>query len=528
MRAAVVRFGENARGPTAMGVDILADLVACTLGPAGRAVLVGRRHAAPRLLRNGYAIAAELELDDLAEQTGVRMLRELAWRTSDAVGDGTSTAILLARALLRTGRKAVLAGLSQAELIGLIEAHAAAVVDRLEAAADAAPSGDDLRRFTTQTVGGDVALGELLAQAHEAAGADGLVVVEAGKGSRDGLRYDPGMHLDQGWLSPHLVDDPRHGTIELDDPLILVHAGAIDDLAPVLRVLEMVAEAGRSLLILADSLAERALAVLVANKRRAGLKVAAVKAPGAGPWRRLILEDVALATGATLIAADLGTSLAGLRPQVLGRADRVQVGREATTIFGGRGDARRCAERVAEIRGAISREQHLSFDREQHRKRLARLISGIATLAIGGLTPSHLQQRVELAKGASAALGAARSGGIVFGGSAALVHAANLAAPDLPGGIAGALIGGMVKAAAEAPLRAIVRNAGCDTDLIAPRVAADRGLAFDALRRDLVPLAALRDPLPVVVTAWRNAVSTASRLLTVDCAVSSLATHARS
>ena len=521
MSATVVRFGENARRPTAAGVDILADLIDRTIGPAGRAVLVGRRHAAPKLLRNGYAIAAELELDDLAEQTGVRMLRELAWRTSDTVGDGTSTAILVARSLLRAGRKAAFAGMSQAELIGLVEAHAETIVNHLKAAAEPAPTGDGLRRFAAQTVGGDVALGELLAEAHGAAGVDGLVTVEAGKSSTDTLRYDDGLHLDQGWLSPHLVDDQRDRMIELDDPLILVHAGPITALEPMFRVLEMVAEAKRSLLIVANSLAEQALAALIANKRRAGLKVAAVKAPGTGPWRRLILEDIAIATGATLIAADLGTSLAGLRPQVMGRADKIRVGPDATTIIGGRGDAGRRAERTAEIRIAITREQHLSFDREQHRKRLARLTAGIATLSIGGLTPSHLQQRMELAKGASAALGAALSGGLVAGGSAALVHAANRAIPDLPGGIAGVLIGGMTKAAAEAPLRAIVRNAGADTDLVPPRVAADPTLAFDALCRDLVPLEALRDPLLVMLTAWRNAVSTASRLLTVDCAVTS-------
>ncbi len=519
MSASVVRFGEDARRPTAAGVDILADLVARTIGPAGRAVLVGRRHAAPRLLRNGYAIAAELELDDPAEQAGVRLLRELAWRTSDAVGDGTSTAILVARALLGAGRRATLAGIPQAELVALMAAHTAIVAADLETTAEPLAEGEDLARFATQAAGGDAALGALLAEAHGRAGADGLVVIEEGRGSGHAVRFDAGLHFDQGWISPHLVDDQRRQTIELDDPLVLVHAGPITALDPIVRVLELIAEAGKSLLLVAESLGEQALATLIANKRRAGLKVAAVKAPGAGPWRRLMLEDIAIATGATLLADDAGSTLAGLRPQALGRAKGVRVARAATTIIEGKGDKALVAQRSAEIRWAIAREQHLSFDREQHQKRLAWLTSGIATVAVGGYTPSHLKQQVEQATAASAALAAARSGGLVAGGSAALPHAANRVSGTLPGGLAGELLGRTFKVAAEAPLRAIIRNAGGDADLLAPRVAGDATCTFEAHSRSLVPLAALRDPLPVLLAAFRNAVSTASRLLTVDCSL---------
>lgn len=521
MSASVVRFGEDARRPTIVGADILADLVARTIGPAGRAVLVGRRHAAPRLLRNGYAIAAVLELDDPAQQAGVVMLRELAWRTSDAVGDGTSSAVLIARALLRAGQRATSAGMPAVELVGLIEAHADVILASLQAAAEELPDGEMLARFAAQAVGGDAELGALLAEAHQAAGSDGVVVVEEGRGAADTYRFDAGLHVDQGWLSPHLVDDQRTQGIELDDPLILLHAGPIAVLDPMVRVLELIAQAKRSLLVIADSLADQALSTLVANKRRAGLQVAAVKAPGVGPWRRLTLEDLAIATGGTLIAPDLGSSLDGLRPQVMGGAAKVRVRQTETSIVGGKGNAAAVAERCREIRQAIASEQHLSFDREQHQKRLARLTSGVATLSIGGLTASLLQQRLEQAKGASAALAAARKAGLVVGGSAALVHAAERARATLPPGIAGEVLGRMMKAATEAPLRAIIRNAGGDADLVAPRVAAQPTLTFDAHCRDLVPLKTLREPLLVVQTSFRNAISMASRLLTVDCALGS-------
>lgn len=507
------------------GIDTLADLVARTIGPSGRAVLVGRRHAMPQLCRNGYGIARDLELQAPAEQVGVVMLRELAWRTSDAVGDGTKTAILAARALLRAGGRASLLGIPPAELTGLLASHQRAVLDALNDMALPSPRGEAIASFATQAAGGDPALGALLAEAHDAAGADGMVVVEAGQGADDAVRFAAGLHLEQGWFSPHLVGDLASATIELDDPLILLHAGPIDRLEPVLRVLEMIAAAGRSLVIIADAFSEQALATLVANKRRAGLEVAAIKAPGAGPWRRLLLEDIAVATGATLIAPELGTSLEGMRPHVMGRATSVRIGRNATTIIGGRGDEAAIAVRVAQIRQAIARERHLGFDREQHQQRLARLTAGIATLTVGGVTPSHLHDRLEQARNASAAVASALVGGLVAGGSAALVHATVRAGSSLPTGLVGELLRRMFQAAAEAPLRAIVRNAGADADLEVPRLVLQPGLAFEAHERRLVPLETLREPLLVVRTSFRNAVSAAGRLLTVECALAAPRRH---
>lgn len=519
MNGAVVRLGEAACQPAMRGIDLVADLVAGTIGPAGRAVLVGRDHATPLLLRNGHAIAKNLDLADRGGQTGVLLMRELAWRTSDAVGDGTSTAILAARAFARAGAVAGLAGIPQAELAAMIEAHRDAVLDALAAEARPAPDAAALRDFAIQAVGGDAALGELLAEAHERAGADGLVLVEEGRGTEDALRFDAGLHLDQGWLSPHLVDDRHSRAIEIEDALVLLHAGPIEALEPMLRVLEMIAEAKRGLVIIADSLSERALATLIQNKRRAGLKIAALKAPGAGPWRRLMLEDIAIATGGGVIAEDLGTSLKTLRPHLLGAAGKVRVGRDGTAIIGPKGEAEAIAARCAAIRDAIAREKHLSFDREQHQKRLARLRAGIATLRVGARTPSQLKLRLDQARNASAALAAALAGGLSPGGGAALVHAARAASAGLPQDIAGRLLGRMFARASEAPLFAIARNAGAEPDLVVPRVAASTGLAFDARTRGLVPAETILDPLPVVRTAFRNAVSSAARLLCIGAAV---------
>lgn len=515
MNAKVVRVGEAARQPAMRGIDVVADLVAGTMGPAGRAVLVGRNHAPPLLLRNGYAVARNLELVSRDEQAGVLLMRDLAWRVSDAVGDGTSTAILAARAFVRAGRLAAAAGLAPGELQAAIDAHSKVVLGALGAASIPAPEAAALERVATQALGGDSVLGALLADAHIQAGSDGMVVVEEGRSAEDTLRFDAGLHFDQGWISPNLVDDARTQTIEIEDPLILVHAGPITALQPIVRVLEMIAEAGRGLVIIADSVADDALTTLIANKRGAGLKVAAIKAPGAGAWRRLTLEDIAIATGATLIAEELGHSLAELRPQFMGGAARIIVRRHDSTIVGGKGDPAGVATRTVEIRDAIAREKHLSFDREQHRKRLARLQAGIGTLGIGGRTPTHLQLRLEQARNASATLAAALSGGLVPGGSAALVHAERSAARALPEGLLGSLVNRMFAAAAAAPLRAVVRNAGGDDDLALGRIAADPGLTFDVRSREIVPVETIMDPASVVVAAFRGAVSTASRLLGV-------------
>jgi chaperonin GroEL len=519
MAARIIRFGREAAEPLARGVDIVADLVATTLGPAGRAVLVGRTHAAPLMLRSGYSVVQQLDLPDADRQAGVLTMRELAWRMSDQVGDGTSTAMVMARAFLRAGARAVLAGVPPAELQDAIDAHCSRVAAELDAASSPASTDAVLVRVATQAAGGDAAIGALVAGAHVQVGLDGVVAIEEGRGSEDHVQVYHGLHFDQGWISPHFAD-PDTQSVEIDDPLILLHLDPISEFGPIVPALEMIAKADRGLVLIAENVGSDALRTLIVNKQHSGFKVAAVKAPGTGPWRQLMLEDIALATGGTVIAEQLGTSLEHLRPQMAGRARKVRITRTDTMIIGGGGDRAALAIRTREIRDAIVREKNLSFDRDQHRKRLARLEAGIATVRIGGITATEIAQRLARAKAASAAVRAARFGGVLAGGSAALVHAGRRAEAVLPQGLVGRMLGRTFAAALSAPLHAIADNAGLDGRTVVHRLAAEGdGLCFDVSTRCLVAGETLLDPVAVLKAALVNSVSVASRLLGVGAAV---------
>ncbi len=520
MAGKIVRFGTAAGEALARGVDVAADLVACTLGPAGRAVLVGRTHAAPLMLRNGYGIVQQLDLANPEHQAGVLLMRELAWRTSDQVGDGTSSTIVMARAFLRAGALAKFAGVPGSELQAVIDAHCAVVASELEAASRPVLTGDALLRVATQAAGGDAAVGALIADAHARAGADGVVVVEEGRGNEDHVQVDAGLHFDQGWISPHFAGDPAAQSVEIEDPLILLHLGPVNDIGPILPALEMIAKADRGLVLIAESVGGEALNTLVVNKQRAGFKVAAVKAPGAGPWRQLMLDDIAIATGGLVIDEAFGSTLENLRPQMAGRARAVRITSAGTTIIDGQGDPAMRAIRTREVRDAISREKHLSFYREQHRKRLTRLEAGIATVRVGGVTATEITQRFDRAKTASAAVRAAQAGGVVAGGSAAFVHAGRRTEAKLPRDLAGRMAGRMFAAALQAPLNAIADNAGLDGRAVVSRVAAEGGcLCFDAATRDFARSNTLFDPMAVLRAALINSVSTASRLLGIGATV---------
>jgi chaperonin GroEL len=517
-----VRSGECASAGVARGVNLIADLVSVTLGPAGRAVLVGRTHAPTLLLRNGHAISQEVDVEEGERQMGVQAMRELAWRTSDQVGDGTSTAIVMARAVVNEGIRAIAAGIAPAVLQKAIDTHCSRLVAELDSMG--APIGDDsqLVRVATQAAGGDSAIGKLLADVHVKAGLDGVVQIEEGHGTGDEARFVPGLHFDQGWISPHFVDDQDSQSVEMDDPLILLHLAPINDLNPIVPVLEMMAKARRGLVIVAENVGGAALAALIVNKQRAGLKVAAVKAPGTGLWRQLMLDDIAIATGATVISDQLGTTLSNLRPQMAGRAKRIRIDSTGTTIFGGGGDPALVQARIRELRDAIAHEKDLSFDREQHQKRLAWLAAGIGMIRMGGGTESEIRDRRNRAKAASAAVRAAQLGGAVAGGSAALVHAERRARRALPKDLTGRVVTRILAAAVEAPLRAIAENAGDDGRAVVARVAASGGtLCYDAARRSFPPPDALCDPLPVVRASLVNSISTASRLLGIGATIAS-------
>jgi chaperonin GroEL len=524
MAAKIVRPGGVAGTLLAGGVDVAADLVATTLGPAGRAVLVGQSHGQALFLRNGYAVLQEVDIGGGERQMGVQAMRELAWQTSDEVGDGTSTAVVMARALLNAGARAMRAGLSPAALQDAIDAHCRVIVTELEAMCRPVTGGDQLVRVATQAAGDDGVIGRLIAEAHDKAGVDGVVQVEAGHGVADELRVDPGLHFDQGWVSSHFAAEVGGKSVEIDDPLIILHFGQLSELGPIVPVLEMIAKADRGLVIIADNVSGDALTTLLVNKQRAGFKVAAVKAPGTGLWRQTMLEDIAVATGGMVIAEHLGTRLEHLRPHMAGRAEKITITEKTTTIQGGRGERPAVETRIREIRDAIAGEKHLSYDRDQHRKRLAWLTAGIATVRLGGFTATEIGARKERAKEASAAVRAALAGGILPGGSSALVHAGRRASSRLPNDLTGRLLGRIFGAALAAPLRAIAHNAGADGRAVIARVAdAPDTVCYDALTRDLVASEELCDPLPIAKAALVNSVSTASRLLNVGAAITSRA-----
>ena len=524
MAAKTIRFGEEAGSALARGVDLAADLVATTIGPAGRSVLIGNEHAPPVLLRQGYAIMKQLDLGDPGAQLGVQAMRELAWRTSDQVGDGTSTAIVMARALLRSGAAALAAGVAPGELQDGLEAHCRTVLADLEAGAIVDPSPEQLASVAARAAGGDLDLGRLVADAHLQAGRSGMVQVMEGHGRQDEVQVDPGLHIDQGWISSYFVDDPATQSVEIEKPLIILHLGPVNDLGPIVPVLEMIAKADRGLVLVAENVGGDALSTLVVNKQRAGFKVAAVKAPGAGLWRQLMLEDLAIATGGTEIGSHLGTSLEQLRPHMAGQAAKVRITRTGTTIVGGKGEPEAMARRAREIRDAIRREKHLSFDREQHQKRLARLEGAVATIRIGGCTATEIADRMAKAQAASAAVRAAGQDGIVPGSSSSFVHMDTRLRARLPDSLAGRMIGRSMTAALHAPLRAIAGNAGHDGRSICFRLEREgHGICFDAASGTFVQDDAIADPLAVLRASFANAVSTAARLLGPGAAITSTA-----
>jgi chaperonin GroEL len=519
-------MGGLANTDLARGINLATDLVSVTLGPSGRAVLVGQKHARCLLLRDAYAILQNLDLVNGEQQMGVQAMRELAWRMLDQVGDGASTAMVIARALIRVGASARMVGLAPPALHRAMEHHCKIVVGELDNMSLSVTSEQQLLQVACQAAHDDFNLAKSICCAHSNVGTDGLVIIEESQGMDDRVSVNMGFTFEEGWISALFADDPSSRTLELEDPLLLLHLGPLNDVVPVVRVLEMIAEAGRALVIVAADVGGEALATLIANKRHAGLKVAAVRIPGVGPWRALMLEDIAVATGGTVIGDAAGFSVAHLRPHMVGRAKRVRISRTETSIVGGQGALASIEWRAQEIRGAILRERHLSYDRDQHRRRLARLTAGVATIRVGGATSIETADRVSKAKPAAAAVREAQNGGLLPGASAALVHAERRARRMLDGDLRGRFIGQMFKAGLQAPLLAVASNSGVDARNVLARLEAEgEGVCFDAARRRFAGSDDLFEPLTIAKAAVRNAVSVASRLLETEGAVSRKATR---
>ena len=494
-------------------MDVLARIAGCTLGPSGRRVLIEQPFAAPKLTGSGYEIARALDLADPVHNAGVRMLRQVAWSTKDAVGDGTATAIVLAHAIVAAATPAVAAGIGASALRRELIRAGEVVIRVLDGLARPLGGEAELISLASRAAHDDAGIAMAIGRAVHQLKRDGVVLVEQSNGHEDSLVIHRGMHFPGGYLSSHFTTDADGRTAVLDDPYLLIAAEKITSLQAIVPALNAFASAGKSLVIIAEDVSGEALATLVVNKQQAGCKIVAVKAPGFGQWRRPMLEDIAVATGGVVVAADQGEALERLRPEMLGRARHVRVEREATTIVEGAGAADAIAQHCKQLQREIARERYLSFDREKHQERLARLTSGIATLRVAGATATERADRVECARAVVGAARAAFNEGVVPGGGSALLYAAQEIGRAAPTSLEQRAAVAILRDALAAPARSIAENAGADGRRVVARLidGCNASLAFDAAVRDVVDawVSGLLDPVSVVRTAFRNALSIA-------------------
>ena len=516
-----VKFGSEARDAMLRGVDILADAVKVTLGPKGRNVVLDKSFGAPRTTKDGVSVAKEIVLEDKFENMGAQMVREVASRTNDEAGDGTTTATVLTQAIVREGHKAVAAGMNPMDLKrGIDQAVAAALAD-LTKRAKKVKSNEEISQVGTISANGEAAIGAMIAQAMEKVGNEGVITVEEAKGLDSELTVVEGMQFDRGYLSPYFITNADKMTTELDDPLILLHESKLSNLQSMLPILESVVQSSRPLLIIAEDIEGEALATLVVNKLRGGLKIAAVKAPGFGDRRKAMLEDLAILTGGQVVSEDLGIKLENVTLDMLGSAKRVNITKDETTIVDGVGKKKDIQARVTQIR-AQAESTTSDYDREKLQERLAKLAGGVAVLKVGGATEVEVKERKDRVDDALNATRAAVESGIVPGGGTALLLATQAVAKqandnaDIQSGI------NIVCRALEAPLRQICENAGVEGSIVVGKVRDGKGkLGFDAQNEAYVDLiaAGIVDPAKVVITALRDAASVAGLLITTEAMV---------
>ena len=461
MAAKEVRFSSDARNKMLRGVDILADAVKVTLGPKGRNVVIDKSFGAPRITKDGVTVAKEIELEDKFENMGAQMVREVASKTNDKAGDGTTTATVLAQAIVREGAKYVAAGINPMDLKRGVDMAVEAAIKDIKARAKKIASSDEVAQVGTISSNGDKSIGEMIAQAMQKVGNEGVITVEEAKTSETELDVVEGMQFDRGYLSPYFITNAEKMVAELDDPYILIHEKKLSSLQAMLPVLEAVVQTGKPLVIVAEDVEGEALATLVVNKLRGGLKVAAVKAPGFGDRRKAMLEDIAILTQGQMISEELGIKLESVTLQMLGRAKRIRIDKENTTIIDGSGAKADIDARIAQIKAQIE-ETTSDYDREKLQERLAKLAGGVAVIRVGGSTEVEVKEKKDRVDDALNATRAAVEEGIVPGGGTALLRAkkAVLALksdiPDVQSGI------NLVAKALEAPIRQIVENAGVE------------------------------------------------------------------
>jgi len=525
MAAKEVKFASDARDRMLSGVDILANAVKVTLGPKGRNVVIEKSFGAPRITKDGVTVAKEIELKDKFENMGAQMLREVASKTNDLAGDGTTTATVLAQAIVREGAKAVAAGMNPMDVKRGIDLAVKAVVEDLAAHAKTVDSNSEIAQVATISANGDAEVGRILAEAMEKVGNEGVITVEEAKSLETELETVDGMQFDRGYLSPYFITNAEKLKVELDDPYILIHEKKLSNLQALVPLLEKVVQSGRPLLIIAEDVEGEALATLVVNKLRGGLKVAAVKAPGFGDRRKAMLEDIAILTGGNVVSEDLGIKLENVTVDMLGRAKKVVIDKDNTTIIDGVGAKSDIDGRVAQIRQQIETTTS-DYDREKLQERLAKLAGGVAVIRVGGATEVEVKEKKDRVDDALHATRAAVEEGILPGGGIPLLRAVTAldglkpANDDQQSGI------DIVRRALRAPARQIAENAGEDGAWIVGKLleTPDYAWGFNAATgeyQDLVQ-AGVIDPAKVVRTALQDAASVASLLITTEALVAEL------
>ncbi len=523
MAAKDVKFSSDARDKMLRGVDILADAVKVTLGPKGRNVVIEKSFGAPRITKDGVTVAKEIELADKFENMGAQMVREVASKTNDIAGDGTTTATVLAQAIVREGAKAVAAGMNPMDLKRGIDLATAEAVKDIQSRAKKVKSSDEVAQVGTISANGDKDIGEMIAHAMQKVGNEGVITVEEAKTAETELDVVEGMQFDRGYLSPYFITNAEKMVAELEDPYILIHEKKLSSLQPMLPILEAVVQTGKPLLIIAEDVEGEALATLVVNKLRGGLKIAAVKAPGFGDRRKAMLEDIAVLTAGQTISEDLGIKLETVTLPMLGRAKRVRIEKENTTIIDGAGQKADIEARVSQIKAQIE-ETTSDYDREKLQERLAKLAGGVAVIRVGGATEIEVKEKKDRVDDALNATRAAVEEGIVPGGGTALLRAKAAVAklttdnPDVQAGIK------IVLRALEAPLRQIAENAGVEGSIVVGKIndnTKSDTYGFNAQTEEFVDMlqAGIVDPAKVVRTALQDAASVAGLLVTTEAMV---------
>jgi len=522
MSAKDVRFSTDARERMLRGVDVLNNAVKVTLGPKGRNVVLDKSYGAPRITKDGVTVAKEIELEDKFENMGAQMVREVASKTHDLAGDGTTTATVLAASIIREGLKLVAAGMNPMDLRRGIDIAVAAVVKDIGRRAKKVQSSEEIAQIGTVAANGDASIGEMIADAMKKVGNEGVITVEEAKTATSELDVVEGMQFDRGYVSPYFITNAEKMVAELEDAYLLIHEKKLSSLQPLLPLLEAIVQAGKPLLIIAEDIEGEALATLVVNKLRGGLKVAAVKAPGFGDRRKAMLEDIAILTGGQMIAEDLGIKLENVTLQMLGKAKRVRIEKENTTIIDGAGKKSDIEGRLAQIKAQIE-ETTSDYDKEKLQERLAKLAGGVAVIRVGGSTEVEVKEKKDRVDDAMHATKAAVEEGIVPGGGVALLRAKAAIGKlsdenaDIQSGI------NLVLRAIEAPIRQIVENAGAEGSVVVGKILENKSQTFgyDAQTEQFVDMvsAGIVDPAKVVRVALQDAASVAGLLITTEAMV---------